>query len=858
MSTKVTRLFTSFQPENYQLELEPDRETMRFTGKVTISGKKVGRPSQRLTFHQHDLQIRSAHIIKHDKKGDQVIAVARINSHKTFDEVRLHADAMLYSGQYTVTLEFEGTLTDAMHGMYPCYYEHEGSKKSLIATQFESHHAREAFPCIDEPEAKATFDLTLITPQNEDVLANTPAKNTEKRGQKLATIFETTPKMSTYLLAFVYGDLQYKEAKTKDGVVVRTWATKAQPADSLDFALDVAVRSIEFFNDYFGVPYPLAKCDHVALPDFSSGAMENWGLITYRESCLLAPPATTSQSTRELIATIITHETSHQWFGNLVTMRWWDNLWLNESFANVMEYVATDALFPEWQVWNTFITQEGLSAIRRDVIAGVQPVQTDVRHPDEISSLFDPSIVYAKGGRLLKMLMQYIGEANFRAGLKAYFTAHAYGSTTGDDLWKALGAASGKDIAAFMDPWLTRSGFPVVRVEQAGQQLNISQQHFLLDPAKADPDRVWPVPLLGDHADVSILLDAASAQYKLKTENYIRINQGALGHYVAQYAHPEHATAIAQLIDTQKLGVVERLMLLSDSAMLARGGQQSFVETLKLLEHYAQEDQEPVWDIMSLTLGDTKRFVDVDRTLEPPFKKMVRTLIQTQYERLGWQEKPGEDTQDTKLRALIIGTGVYAEHPAITAEALKLFERYKKDSQSVAAELRSIVFGAAMRHGAGGAFDYLLELDEQTNNADLKQDIASGLTDTRDPEQATRLLARLKDAQKVRPQDIARWVVYLLRNRYTREQAWDWLRANWQWIEETFAGDKYYDTFPRYAANCFSTQKLLDEYKAFFEPKINDVAISRNIAMGIEELENRVAWLKRDLASVQKYLQKSA
>ncbi len=853
MSKNVRRLLADFVPKNYQLFLDPDREAMTLKGTVTITGQKTGRPSKRLTFHQHDLKVTSATITRHDKKGDQAMHLSRINHQRTLDEVRLHADQMLYPGAYTVTLTFEAVITVSTHGVYPCAYEIDGKRTALMATDLESHHAREVFPCIDEPSAKATFDLTLASPLHESAISNTPAKAQIEKDGKLHTTFETTPRMSTYLFCFVYGDMQYAETRTKGGVQVRIWATKAHSSNALDFSLDVAKRSIEFFNDYYGVPYPLPKCDLVALPDFSAAAMENWGLITFREPYLLAEPSTVSQSGREITTTVITHEMSHQWFGDMVTMKWWDDLWLNESFANVMEYVGTHALFPEWQAWNTFIAQEGLAAFRRDSIAGVQAVRSEVHHPDEINTLFDPSIVYAKGGRLINMLMNYMGEADFRKGLTAYFTKHAYSNTTGDDLWEALGAASGKDIGAFMKPWLDHSGFPVIHVEQAGKEVTISQSHFLLDPAKADADRKWPVPLLADNASVPALLDTPSVQVKLKTDAYTRINLGAIGHYVVHYVNPEHAEQIAGLVDTKKLSEAERLMLLSDSSMLARAGTQSFAATLELLGHYRKEDSESVWDIIALILADCRRFIDDAPALETPIKALIRELVEAEYQRLSWDEQEGESSQDTKLRGLILSLGIYADHEAITKRALELFEAYKTDPAAVASELRSIVFGAAVRSKVKGAFDYLLELEEQTSNVDLKQEILGALTTTRLVTEGKRLLARLKDSKKVRQHDVDRWLVYLLRNRYTQDETWEWIKQHWPWIEETFASDKSYDYFPRYAASSFNTRKMMEDYKAFFEPKMDQKTLARNIAMGVEELETRVAWLERDVAAVQAF-----
>src|ERR1017187_2365671 len=532
MSKTVRRFYSELKPSHYELQLTPDAKSMTFHGTVGIRFKKTGRPSQRLTFHQNGLKIEDGQVIKHDKKGSQELSVQRINNQDTLNEVRIHTTEMVYAGDYEVNLNFKGKITRDMTGLYPCFFKNKNKEQVLLATQFESHYARDVFPCIDEPEAKATFRLTLITPPGLQLLSNTPIENQATLPDSMmSTSFETTPPMSPYLLAFVIGNLHNKSTKTKRGTEVGVWATIVQPLAALDFALDVARRSIEFFEDYFGVPYPLAKIDHVAVPDFSSGAMENWGLVTYRERALLAYPGKSSQSAKESIATVITHETSHQWFGNLVTMRWWDDLWLNESFADLMEYQAVDALFPEWQIWESFSINEGLSALRRDASLGVQAVKTNVRHPDEISTLFDSSIVYAKGGRLLFMLKTYIGEESFRHGLTDYFTSHAYGNTTGNDLWQALGKSSGRDIAAFMNPWLDQAGFPVISVDQTDQSITISQAHSLENGETSD-DRLWPVPLFTNHQGLPDLLKKAELKVRLSAgTQLVLFNKNAPGHY---------------------------------------------------------------------------------------------------------------------------------------------------------------------------------------------------------------------------------------------------------------------------------------------------------------------------------------
>jgi aminopeptidase N len=860
MTKAVPRLFEQFKPEHYDLALDFDLQTNETKGRVIITGKKVGRPSQRITLHGKFVKVQAASIVFRDKKGqEQTIEVERINLQKSADEIRIHSSAQLYAGNYTLTLDFTAPLQESMHGSYRSEYKIDGQAKTLVSTQFESHHAREAFPCIDEPEAKATFDVKLKTPTSQAVLGNMPVKTQTPEGTQLATTFETTPKMSTYLLAWTFGELQSVTTKTKDGIDVSVWSTLEHRKEALEFALETSKRCIEFFNEYYGLAYPLPKCDMIAIPSFSSGAMENWGLITYRETCLLADPATTSQSAREVVALVVCHELSHQWFGNLVTMRWWDDLWLNESFANVMEYVAVDALFPEWHVFNSFVASEGLAAFRRDSIAGVQSIKAHVKHPDEISSLFDPSIVYAKGGRLLNMLRNYVGDEDFRTGLTAYFTKHQYGNTTGDDLWAAIGQASGKDIGAFMNPWLEKSGYPLVtvnqKIENDKSSVSIDQHHFLIDANKAD-DRLWPVPLLASDTSIPAVLKTAHTTARPATNDFVHINQGAVGHYIVQYSNPAHQQYLAEQAQQQKLSEVERLILLSDSSMLARGGVESLASALKLLDYYENESSEPVWDIMSLVIADCRRFEDSSPALEDQIKAKIRTLIEVQYERLGWEEKTGEPSQDTKLRATIIGLGAYAEHPEIKARALELFEQFKKDGpdkSTIPSEFRGIVFTTAIRNKVPGAFEYLLELEELTNNPNLKQELLGSLSATRNVEEGAKLLGRIKDSAKVRQQDVDYWLICLMRNRYNQEQAWQWLRDNWGWIEKTFGGDKSYDSFPRYAASTFNTRERFEEYKVFFEPMASQPALTLNITLGIEELQGRIAWIERDLDAVVAY-----
>lgn len=830
----VSRLINQFVPEHYQLSLTLNRTARTFTGVVTLNGISVS-DEHSITVHAKDLAI------------DSVVIDGKAAEFTLSDQDELtvtHSD--IARGRHIVVFSYSGVITDAMHGIYPCFYEHNGEKKELLATQFESHHAREVFPCIDEPEAKATFDVTLTTEQAVTVLGNMPIKQQRTENDLLVTIFDTTPRMSTYLLAWVTGELHRKTAITKSGVEVNIWATPAQPAESLDFALDIATRTIDFFNTYFDTPYPLPKSDHIALPDFSSGAMENWGLITYREVALLADPVTTSVSSKHYIATVITHELSHQWFGNLVTMKWWNSLWLNESFATLMEYIAVDALHPEWNIWLDFSTSESISALRRDSIDGVQAVQVDVNHPDEISTLFDPSIVYAKGARLLRMLQHHIGHDNFQAGLKAYFATHAYGNTEGDDLWKALSKSSGEDIAAFMNAWISQSGYPRVYVTQNEDQVTVTQQQFFVGPHSTS-DKLWPIPLNASSENAPTMLTAQTAMFT-HSGDALRLNVGDTAHFITQY----DKTLLARHIDGVRSGVlspVDRLQLLDEQTLLARSGEISSASLIPLIDAYKHETTESVWDIISLAMGELRKFVEDDEMAEKKLRGLSIRLAKEQYARLGWDVKEHEPETDTKLRATIIGMMMYGEDDDTIAAAIDLYNN--TPLEQLDAELRSLIISAAVRYGDDTAIiDTLLERYKNTPSAELQQDIAAGITSSRDTPEITKLLAVIMDEKIVRPQDATHWFVWIIRNRYGRELAWQWVRDNWDWVVKTFSSDKSYDSFPRYAASALVNAKQLDEYRDFFTPKQTIPALARVITMGISEIEGRVELIERDKIAV--------
>jgi aminopeptidase N len=850
MAKNVKRLYEQFHPENYNLTLFLDPVNLQFSGTVVITGKKVGRPSQRITLHQKDLRITSAKAVHKSKNTKEEINIDRINAHSSYDEIRLHSEKLLYPGEYEITLDFTGKITKQMTGLYPCHFTHEGKDKLLLATQFESHHAREVFPCIDEPEAKATFDLTLKGPKSHTFLSNTPEASSKDVGESKQVTFLTTPIMSSYLLAFVVGELHCVEAKNKSGIEMRTWASVAQPKKFLKYANDEAVRIIDFFEDYFKTPFPLKKCDQVALPDFESGAMENWGLITYREVALLADPDNRSISSEQYVSMVVAHELSHQWFGNLVTMRWWDDLWLNESFASLMEHVALAKLHPDWNQWEHYAASDIIACSNRDIYTDVQPVRVEVRHPDEIQTLFDPAIVYAKGGRLLKMLMDYIGEDAFRAGLKKYFADHKYANTTRDDLWRALSEASKVDVNKFMNPWLSQSGMPLVRVNSEENTIKLSQERFILD-ANNDSS-LWPIPLLADQDVKPAIFDTKTAEVK-STDSTTVFNKNGSGHYLVSYENDEQMENLISSIRNQKIPAEARINILNDLLLMARRGDKSIVDGLKVIADCDKEPRDAVWGMIARTVAQAMMLTEGNKILENKVKHLKFNLGQHWHKKLGWVSTQEEDSNTSLLRTTAIAFMIGGEDKLAIKHALNLYN--SQDPENLPAEQRPIILGVAVRHdGSTQIIKDLIEQYKTSHNPDLQLAIASALTHTKDIKVAEKLIAEgISKGGFVRAQDIFRWFAMLMRNQHTRQLAWDWMVKNWNFIEEEFGRSKSLDHFVVYSAGPLHTKEWQKKFVDFWSPKQSQVVLQRNIKVAFSEIEARVAWHNRDLPALKKY-----
>lgn len=838
-----TRFYEKFQPVHYDIYLDIDRAAKHFKGITTIKGNAV---DTKIALHQKFLNVASV-------QADGQDVPFSFSDRQEAIQLELP-----HSGDVELKVVYDAKLTDTMMGIYPSYYTVAGQKKQLIGTQFETTAARQAFPGIDEPEAKATFSLAIKYDEQpgETIIANMPEDHVENG----VHYFQETVKMSTYLVAFAFGELQSKFAKTKSGVEIGVFSTKAHQPKELDFSLDIAKRAIEFYEDFYQTPYPLPQSYQLALPDFSAGAMENWGLVTYREAYMLLDPDNTTLNQKRLIATVITHELAHQWFGDLVTMKWWDDLWLNESFANMMEYVAVDALEPEWNVWEMFQTSEVPMALQRDATDGVQSVHVAVDDPAEIDTLFDGAIVYAKGARMLVMVRALLGDDAMRRGLKNYFAAHQYGNATGADLWQALGEASGMNVGQIMESWLEHPGYPVVEVKVEDGKLMLSQQQFFIGDGE-EKSRLWQIPLNANYNQAPAIFSEQSlvlgdyAQLRKQNGRPFRVNVGDNSHVIVKYDE----TLLNDILDhLDELGAIDQLQLLQDLRLLAEGRQISYAQIVPLLSRFKDSRSGIVNEMLYHVANSLKNFVQPAAKTERQLQQLFDQLSVKQVQRLGWLSQKDESNDDQLTRPIVLSAALYAQNRDTIKQAQALFDQYQDHLADLPADVRGLVLANEVKnYGSQELFDTLLADYQKTADAGFKQDICAALTKTQDDQLIAQLIDRFEDADTIKPQDLRAWFRGVLTNDHGQQAAWDWIQQEWSWLEKAVGGDMEFPTYITVISRIFKTSQRLAEFKRFFTPKENDPMLKREIQMDEKVIASRVELIESEQAAVNAAIAKT-
>ena len=769
----MERLLDYFIPEKYVLDIEIDKHKKTIGGKVVVEGKVL---NNEIKFHAVDLEI--SDVLINEKKtkfevADGLLIIPKINK-----------------GDTIITIYYSGALNENMEGAYLSTYEYDGHVETIVATQFESHYAREAFPCIDEPAAKAVFEVNITVPDKDDlVLVNTPS-----------------PRMSTYLLAWVIGKFHGKTITNKHGVEITTYCSLAQSIDSVDFANEIAARSLEFYDDNFKEPYPLKKLIQVALPDFEAGAMENWGLVTYRESMMLVSDDATL-GTKKSVALTVAHELSHQWFGDLVTMRWWDDLWLNESFASVMEYYAVDAIHPEYKIFEGFFTADCYAALLRDAYSGVQSVHQDVKEPAEIATLFDSAIVYAKGARLMLMLIRLMGWENFCEGIRDYFDKYKYQNTIGDDLWDCLKPYAEFNPKELMHAFIDKPGYPVITNEGKDFE-KFSQKRFLLDGEMKKSD--WPLP---------------------------KITEDMSGHYVLDLSEEEFAS---RLKNFDNLGLEEKLRLLIDRDLITKSGLRGADSLVPLLLRFKNDSAPAVWNKVAGLVGNLRVYFDYGSEGEKLLKQYVLSLVDDKLREIGLKTRKGDEEDVIRLRANLLALDYFAEDEKRFYELAKMYDaNYKKMDK----EIRDDILSAKAYLEPEIIDDYLKKY-KTVVDPDVKFDYLAAACLTKDEKQIDKMLALLGNTVVVKRQDQIYLFIYLYRNPKAKARTFEWLTLNWDFVKKT-GGEKTLSDYPMFIAKLARSSVELDKYLEFFGPMRNELALSRAIEIGENEIRARIKMIDK-------------
>ena len=596
-TTNEYQLSNKIKPNNYNLSLTPDFNSMTFSGKVIIE-LSIFEPTNQITMNAIELDLINASI----STDSNTLSSNEFKYNEEKEQVTINFENTINESNAVLSIEFTGVLNDRLHGFYRSSYEDEnGNQKIMACTQFEPTDARRAFPCWDEPEIKSTFEIMLSVPKEMEAISNMPITKEEVSENNYKKVyFDKTPIMSTYLLAFIIGDLDKCSTIAENNVEINIWATKHNVIHG-EFALQVAKDLLKYYNEYFQIDYPLPKLDHLAIPDFAAGAMENWGAITYREVALLFDEKNSAPATKQRIAEIVAHEMAHMWFGDLVTMKWWNDLWLNESFASWMATKAIDHLFPEWNMWTQFIYTDYNSGLSLDGLENSHPIVQAVNNPSEINQLFD-AISYSKGASIIRMLETYVGEDKFRDGLRQYMQLYKYSNAEGNNLWECIQEASETEIIPMMESWTKQTGYPVINITwESDSRLSLNQERFLYSNKTNLPD-TWLVPISivsGKNMDKvdSFILDSNSTTIDAAADTnngFMKVNYDTAGFYRVNYPK-EHWKNLSELINKQLLKPTDRLSIQSDAYALAKARKISATVFLELIKSYNNEKDFGVW-----------------------------------------------------------------------------------------------------------------------------------------------------------------------------------------------------------------------------------------------------------------------
>jgi aminopeptidase N len=837
-STTPGKLPKDVRPTQYAIRIEPDTDKLTFTGSETVKFQ-ADKPVKTILLNSLELEIVSASVDRQEiprkavglNPGEQLLTLTLPNE--------------LAAGEHELTVKFSGKINPQGQGLFFARYQEQATnqKKIVLGTQFEATDARRMFPCWDEPSFRARFQLTAVVPKDFAAVSNMPVEQEKEVANKKEVQFAITPSMSSYLLVLCAGEFDLIET-TQDGVKLRVVATKGK-AEMGRYALESAAKILHYYNDYFGVAYPLPKLDLIALPGGFGGAMENWGGITYYESTLLFDPKNSSAHTKQSIFAVVAHEMAHQWFGDLVTMAWWDNLWLNEGFASWMGSKCTDHFNPTWNEW--LRRNEARSptrptgfpkdvAMQGDARTSSHPVQQPIATEAEANSAFD-EITYQKGQSIIRMLESFLGETVFRDGIRKYIANHVYSNTTTADLWQALTDVSGKPVSEIAPGWTEQPGFPLIKVERHGNTVSLTQERFAVHFPNP-PALRWQVPLTyvteEQPATNGFLLreQTANLPNELSPDHSLKLNAGDAGYYRVEYDENSWKLLSAQI---DRISEADRVNLLIDAWALVEANRKPLSHYLALVNLLLRDDQLAVYDQVIDTFLSINRLLAGDPA-RPTYQQFARALLRPAFDRVGWDPKSGEPEQRSFLRAsLIRGLGLLNDSD-IVAGCRSRFDQFASDPGAIPPDLRPDVLRVVGRYADSQAWEKLHRLGLKTTSIEEKQFYYEALGNVIDPRLAPRTMA-IALSDELPTSRAAQLLPLFARNGEHPELVWEYARAH---MKELLAKQDALsmNNFAPGLVMFSSSTKDAEALQKFAKTNLPDSS-SKDVAKAIDEIEFR-------------------
>lgn len=778
MTADPYRLPRNVVPSNYDLRFVPDTDAGTFAGELEAV-VDVLQPTDRIVLNAVDIDFEDVSI---EVAGEELPGTVELEPE--MERAVITFGTELPTGPAALKIGFGGQLSDQLVGFYQSHYtDADGNDQVIATTQFESTDARRAFPGWDEPDLKATFQVTLDVAADLTAISNTAEiSRTDLGDGKVRVQFAPTMKMSTYLVAMIVGPLEVSDPVDVDGVPLRIVYPTGK-GHLIDFAKDCGAFSLRWLTEYYGIPYPGDKIDFIAIPDFAFGAMENVGAVTYREAALLIDPETATQAQLSRVADVIAHELAHMWFGNLVTMKWWDGIWLNEAFASFMEMKTADAYKPEWRRWLAFASDSGTDrnqAFEVDALSTSRPVEFEVNAPGESKEMFDP-LTYGKGSAILRMLEQFIGEDAFRDGIRTYLAAHSYGNTVTRDLWKALGTATHQPIADIMDGFILQSGFPTVSVESsAGNSFTMSQQQFLY---VGGGTHTWNVPVIvewsagGVVERRSVIVEDQMTITADGQLDWVVANAGGHGFYRVNYSEDLRSKVLGRL---DQLSELERYVFLEDAWAQTVAGQMSAVDFLAVAERYRDDRSHAPWQLIVTSLATLK--LTLDGEARDALADFAGVLLGPTASRLGWEAQPQESDLVRRLRGIMVrAMANLAENPEYQDRVDGMLDAALSEPGALDPDINNAVLFSAVARGDSETFERYLERFRSPADPQQERIVLAALAGFRDPSLGERNMDLIAEGT-IRSQDGAVQMGRLLGNRYVATEVWDRIEREWDEI----------------------------------------------------------------------------